>query len=386
MLYVAILVASVFLLIAFAVERLDRASGLPSVIVMIALGLVANPALRSMGMLVEGIDAVVPVAGTVGLVLIVLEGALDIQLRRERMKLAGTAFALAAIALLVYGVVFATIAVHALHLSYFHAAILATPLALISSAIAIPASRFLEARTREFVVYESSVSDILGVLVFFALIHSGATVHGFLTGLAGGGVLSLLLAVVCSVALVLVSTRATAHVRYVPLLAGLFALYAAGELLHLSPLIMVLLFGLMLNNRTALARLPGLAGAAGKISEHTVGEFKVLVQELTFAVRGFFFFLLGFSTNPQDFASKRAWAAAGLILLIVYGLRFAMLRPLGRELAASLTWVAPRGLITVLLYLDARHLLRLPGYLDGTVLLVVFLSAAALALARRRRA
>ena len=30
-----------------------------------------------------------------------------------------------------------------------------------------------------------------------------------------------------------------------PLLAGLFALYAMGKLLHLSPLIMVLFFGLL---------------------------------------------------------------------------------------------------------------------------------------------
>ncbi len=382
---VAILVASVFLLIAFAVERLDRASGLPSVIVMISLGLLARPALSSMGMLVRGIEAVVPAAGVVALVLIVLEGALDIQLRRERLELAVKAFASAAFALIFYGVVFAALAVRLLGLTYLQAAILATPLALISSAIAIPASRSLPAEAREFVVYESSTSDILGVLVFFALVHSNATVRGFLAGLAGGGALSLLLAAVCALALVAVSTRATAHVRYVPLLAGLFALYAAGELLHLSPLIMVLLFGLMLNNRAALARVPGFAHIAGQVSPQTVGEFKLLVQELTFAVRGFFFFVLGYSTNPTDFASARSWGAAALVLGVVYGARFAMLRPLGRSFAAALTWIAPRGLITAVLYLDARKIVHLPAYLDGTVLLVVFISAATLALARRPR-
>ena len=386
MIYVAILVAALFLLIAFAVEQLDRASGLPSVVVMIGLGLLAQPVLHAAGIVVRGIDAIVPVAGAVALVLIVLEGALDIELRRERLKLVATAFSMAALALVFYGTVFALIAVRVLNLTYLQGAILAVPLALISSAVAIPASRGLEERAREFVVYESSTSDILGVLVFFALVHSGATVRGFLTGLAGGGVLSLLLAVVCSVALVAISTRATAHVRYVPLLAGLFALYAAGELLHLSPLIMVLLFGLMLNNQVALARVPGLSSIAGRISEHTVGELKVLVQELTFAVRGFFFFVLGYATQPSDFASGRAWAAAAIVLVVIYGARFVMLRPLGRPLAARLTWLAPRGLITAVLYLDARHIMPLPAYLDGTVLLVVFLSAAALALARRRAA
>ena len=385
MIYVAILVASLFLLIAFAVERLDRASGVPSVIIMIALGLAARPALGMLGMLVKGIGAIVPAAGAVAFVFIVLEGALDIELKRERLKIAVTAFAMAAFALVFYGAVFAFLAARLLDLTYLQGALLATPLALISSSVAIPASRGLETHTREFVVYESSTSDILGVLVFFALVNSQSTVRGFLTSLAGGGLLSLLLAVACSLALVLVSTRPTAHVRYIPLLAGLFALYSAGQLLHLSPLIMVLLFGLMLNNPPVVARIPGLARLAEKISTTSVGEFKVLVQELTFAVRGFFFFLLGFSTQPADFASVRAWIAAALILIIIYGARFLMLRPLGRELSVPLIWIAPRGLITVVLYLDAQRMLHLPAYFDGTVVIVVFLSAAALVLPRRLR-
>ena len=60
-----------------------------------------------------------------------------------------------------------------------------------------------------------------------------------------------------------------------------------------------------------------------------------------------------------------------------------MLRPFGRTLSAELTWLAPRGLITTVLYLEARRTLHLPAYLDGTILLVVFLSAAALTLVRR---
>ncbi len=385
MVYVAILVASLFLLIAFAVERLDRASGLPAVIIMIGLGLLTQPVLQYLGVLVRGIGAIVPVAGAVALVLIVLEGALDIELKRERLRIALSAFTVVVLALVFYGAVFATLAVRLLGLTALQGALLATPLALISSSVAIPASRALDTQTREFVVYESSTSDILGVLAFFALQDSGGTARGFLTALAGGGALSLLLAVACSVALVLVSTRETAHVRYIPLLAGLFALYAAGELLHLSPLIMVVLFGLMLNNRTALARIPGLTRVAGRISEQTVGEFKVLVQELTFAVRGFFFFLLGYSTHLTDLGSPHAWVAAAVILIVIYGARFAMLRPFWRARTAALTWIAPRGLITVVLYLDARATLHLPAYLDGAVLLVVLLSAAVIALPRRQR-
>lgn len=383
MINVEILIASAFLLAAFAVERFERRTRVPSVLIMITLGLAAQLLLRSQGVLGAELTSMVPMAGAIALVLIVLEGALDIELRRERIKLAAQATAVAAGAFVLCAGAFILIATSALRLGYLQAAILATPFAVVSSAIAIPASQLLEQHTREFIVYESSVSDILGVLVFVALVNSAGTLRGFLTDLAGGGILSLILAVVCSLALVLVSTRARAHVRYIPLLAGLFALYAGGEMLHLSPLIMVLLFGLMLNNKTAIERVAALRTVAEKISPATVGEFKVLVQELTFAVRGFFFFLLGYSTNLVDFTVLRSWVAGAVILVIAYGVRYALLRAAGRQFAASLAWIAPRGLVTVVLYLEAVHKVALPAYLGGTVRLVVLLSAAVLALPRR---
>jgi cell volume regulation protein A len=381
--YVEILIASAFLLAAFAVERFERRTGVPLVIVMIALGLLAQPLLLSQGIVASELKSMVPIAGAIGVVLIVLEGALDIELRRERIKLAAKAAAMSVAAFLLCATAFVVIGTHALNLGYLQAAILATPFAVMSSAIAIPASQFLEEHAREFVVYESSVSDILGILVFIALVNSGGTLQGFLTDLAGGGMLSLILAFVFALALVVVSTRADAHVRYIPLLAGLFALYACGQLMHLSPLIMVLLFGLMLNNKEVLDRVPPLRGVAEKISPATVGEFKVLVQELTFAVRGFFFFLLGYSTNLSDFAVLRSWAACAVVLVIVYGVRQVLLRTLEPQLTASLAWIAPRGLLTVLLYLEAVRKVPLPGYLDGTVRLVVILSAIFVALSRR---
>lgn len=383
MISVGILIASAFLLAAFAVERFERRLRVPSVIVMIALGLLAQPLLRSMGVVTTELKTMVPIAGSIGLVLIVLEGALDIELRRERIKLAAKASTVAVAAFILCAAAFVLIAVHALHLGYVQAAILATPFAVISSAVAIPGSQSLERHAREFVVYESSVSDIFGVLIFIALVNSGGTLGGFLTDLAGGGILSLILAFVCSLALVLVSTRADAHVRYIPLLAGLFALYASGELLHLSPLLMVLLFGLMLNNKVVLEQLPGLNHVAERISPTTVGEFKVLVQELTFAVRVFFFFLLGYSTNLLDFTVLHSWAAAAAILLIAYGVRYVLLRMIEPQFTAALIWIAPRGLVTVLLYLEAAQKVSLPAFLNGTVRLVVILSVTVLALSSR---
>lgn len=381
MTYQAILIASLFLLAAFGIEWISRILRIPAVIVMIAAGFFSKPLLSSLGHSLDGLEVAVPIVGTVGLVLIVLDGALDIRLHRGRLAATTGAIAMAVGGLVSCAALIATAAVLALPLNFFQATILAIPFAVISSAVAIPSSHFLPVHGREFVVYESSVSDILGVLVFFALLNSDGSFGSVVRSLLGGGVLSLLLAVVCSVGLVLVLMRFDGHVRFIPLLAALFGLYAAGKLLHLSPLILVLLFGLTLNNPKLITRLRPLRGWMDDSYEATLSDFKVLVLELTFAVRGFFFILLGYWTDISDLATPHAWIAAGLVLSAAYAGRYAMLK-LGRHsLANSLTWIAPRGLITVLLFLSARDALPLPSYLSGTVVIVILISAALVAIA-----
>lgn len=382
MTYPAILSASLFLLIVFGVERICRLWGVPSVIVLVASGLIARPVLDSIGVQLTWAGMLVPIVGTIGLVLIVLEGALDIELKRERIRLIGATLFLAAAGFAVCVGVFASIALLVLELSPVQAVLLATPFAVISSAVAIPSSGFVPPKKREFVIYESSMSDIIGVLVFFSLLGSDGSIKGALLSLLGGGLLSLLLSLFCAAALMLVLLRVEGHIRFVPLLAGLFALYATGKLLHLSPLIMVLFFGLLLNKPTLVTRFRPFHDWVEADYETTLSEFKTLIVELTFVVRGFFFVLLGYWTDLSDLASPWAWLAAALVLLVIFGSRYALLRLTLRAAVGPLVWIAPRGLITVLLFLAAREAFAIPSYLDGAVMLVV-LGSSALILAAR---
>ena len=384
MAYSAILFASIFLVLAFAIERLSRVLRVPSVIVMIVVGLAAKPLLGSRGFALEGLEVVVPILGAIGLILIVLEGALDIELRRDRIRTAAGALNMAVAGFFFLVFFFGSIALLVLGLTPFQSALLAVPFAVISSAVAIPSSDFMPPRSREFVIYESSVSDILGVLVFFALLNSKGTLASVLAGLVGGGVLSLLLSIICAVGLMLVLVRIDGHIRFIPLLAGLFGLYALGELLHLSPLIMVLLFGLALNNPTLITRFRPLRNWVDESYDETLEAFKGLVLELTFAVRGFFFLLLGYWTELSSLAMLDAWLAAALVLVTIYVSRHFMLKASRHKRAAALTWFAPRGLITVLLFLSVKDALELPRYLDGTVVLVLLASSGLIAVARFR--
>jgi NhaP-type Na+/H+ or K+/H+ antiporter len=381
--YSTILSASLFLLMVFVVERVCRRFGIPSVLVLVASGLVAHPFLDSLGIQLTWAGLLVPIVGTIGLVLIVLEGALDIELKRERMPLIGTTLLLAISGFAVCILVFATAAHFALDLSPVQAVLVATPFAVISSAVAIPSSTFLTSDLRELVVYESSMSDIIGVLVFFSLLGSDGTITDALIALLGGGLLSLLLSLLCAVALMLVLLKVDGHIRFVPLLAGLFALYAIGKLLHLSPLVMVLFFGLLLNKPSLISNIRPFRYWVDKDYPSTLSEFKTLVVELTFAIRGFFFVLLGYWTNLSDLVLPRAWLAAVLVLAVIYGSRISILRLLlDIRAARSLGWIAPRGLITVLLFLQARETFPLPDYLNGAIMLVVLGSSMLILVAR----
>ncbi|MBA3033455.1 MAG: sodium:proton antiporter [Gammaproteobacteria bacterium] len=379
-----ILSASLFLLIAFGVERICRRWSVPSVLVLVAIGLIARPLLDSFDLQLTWAGRLVPIIGTIGLVLIVLEGALDIELRRERIGLIKSTLFLATAGFVICVVVFAMVAHLLLDLGPVHAVLLATPFAVISSAVAIPSSAFLPRKEREFVVYETSMSDIIGVLVFFSLLGSDGSIKGALLTLLGGGVLSLLLSILCAVALMLVLLRVEGHIRFVPLLAGLFVLYSAGKLFHLSPLIMVLFLGLLLNKPSLVTRFRPFHNWVGDDYDATLSELKTVVVELTFVVRGFFFVLLGYWTDLSDLVSPWAWLVAAFALAVIFGSRFALLRLMQMNPAAAgaLGWIAPRGLITVLLFIHAREAFVLPSFLNGAVILVVLASSALILVAR----
>lgn len=384
MTYQTILIASLFLLGLYALERTCRAHALPSVIAFLAAGLLGRPLLEHLGVSLDWADALVPVLGTVGLVMIVLEGALDMELRRDRLPLLAATFASATLGFLLCLLPLAWLSAWLLELTPVQALLLATPFAVISSAVAIPASALLAPENREFVIYESAMSDILGVMVFFALLGAEGGVTSALGNLAEGGLVSLPVSIACALALTWMLHRVTGAIRFVPLLAGLFALYAAGKLLHLSPLLMVLLLGLFLNNPHLLRRLPAFRAGLEAPYRETLGRFHSLVAELTFVVRGFFFVLLGYWTDPASFAHPAAWGAALAALILVYASRYPLLRLLrsGAD-AGILVWMAPRGLITVLLFLTARESLNIPDYFSGAVLLLVLASALLMLRARR---
>lgn len=367
----AILAASALLLFAYALEHFGRRFRLPTVVLLIVAGLIARQILEALGLRFHWVDPIVPVIGTLGLILIVLEGALDLEVTRERQGLIITALASSLLGFLATLAAFALLFRFVLHFATPNAMLAAIPFAVISSAVAIPSALGLPDRPREFVVYESSLSDILGVLVFYAWLSSEGSLEGFALDLFGGGAISLIVAVAAAVALWFFVNQIVGHVRFLPLLAGLVCLYAIGKELHLSPLIIVLVCGLLINNPHLITWHAKLRALHTDGYGQTLREFKGLVAELTFASKSFFFLLLGYWTDVQQMMSVEAWLISIVGIAIIVASRFVILKLLGQDAVAQLVWIAPRGLITVLLFLSARDTGRLEAFPFGAVMLVV---------------
>ncbi len=382
----AILAASALLLLAYVIEIVGRRLRLPAVVLLIASGIVGRQVLDSLGLALGWVDPIVPIIGTIGLILIVLEGALDLDVSRERTRLVVTS---ATSAMLGFALVLAgltSLFAVTLPFSPAVAALAAIPFAVISSAVAIPSATGLAPQPREFVIYESSLSDILGVLVFYSWLDADGSIVQFAGDLFGGGALSLVAALFAAVGLYVLINRIEGHVRFLPMLAGLVCLYAIGKALHLSPLVLVLICGLLLNNPHLIAWLPRVRAIAHPEYDRTLQEFKGLVAELTFATKSFFFLLLGYWTELAEMKIWQAWALAGGAVLLIYSTRYAVLRLLRQADADRLLWIAPRGLITVLLFISAAETKKIDAFPFGTVMLVVLATSSLTALAHRSRA
>jgi potassium/hydrogen antiporter len=381
----ALLVLAGLFVFAYLLEVLGRRTRIPGVVLLIAAGMIARGVLDRVGLELRFVEPLLPVVGTIGLILIVLEGALDLEVRRDRALLIARSSGAALTGYLVTLAVFAWLFIRLLGYDWPVAVLAAMPFAVISSAVAIPSATGLPDDEREFVVYESSLSDIIGVLVFYAWLGADGSTDVFVADLVGGGGMSLVAAIAAALGIFFLINRIEGHIRFVPLLAGLLLLYAAGKLLHLSPLILILVCGLLLNNPRLLEWNSWLRSMHRPRYDSTLSEFKGLVAELTFSVKSVFFIMLGYWTDVREMADWRVWAIALVMVGVIYSSRAGILRLLGVKEAARLVWLAPRGLITVLLFLTASDTGRLSGFPFGAVMVVVLATALATGLSHRSR-
>jgi NhaP-type Na+/H+ or K+/H+ antiporter len=363
---------SLAVILSYLFDLAARATKVPSVLMLLLSGIALRQGADYFDFTLGIPKVVLEIFGIIGLIMIVLEGALDLKISRDKAPLIRRSFLAAALILVVQSVVIGLILHFWLRVSFQSCLVNAIPLSVISSAIAIPSVANLWGEKQEFIVYESTFSDILGIMFFnFALqsnFAQGASVITF-----GADVLAVLVvAVLSTAALAFLLDRIRLHVKFFLILAFLILLYSIAKKLHLSSLVLVLAFGLAVNNAEQFLKGALRRWFRPERLAEEVHQLRSITAESAFLIRTFFFLLFGFSITLSNVLNPQLLLQGVLIVAALTAIRYVYLRYIARTDLIPELFIAPKGLITVLLFysIPQQHLI---GEVSENILFVVIL-------------
>ena len=372
-----IIEASVIVILSFWFNGISKKTSIPSVLMLIVLGVVLQYAYRFItGQEVDFASALttpLAVLGTVGLIMIVLEAALELKLSRDKLIPILKSMAIALIGLVASAWVAALIIDQFIpDMTMQSAWIYATPLSILSSAIIIPSVSGLPEAKKEFHIYESTFSDIMGIMMFYFLVGGlNPAEDSGVAGFAGNFALTLVIAIVASYAILLIFQQIKSQAKLFLLIAVLLLLYGVGKAFHLSALIIILIFGLVIANVKLF--FPGKMRVfleKEKMAQ-IYHELHIITLETAFVVRTFFFVIFGLTIVISSLFDFKVALVSILILISIYGLRFLILRAfIGKDILPQL-FIAPRGLITVLLFYAIPKEAEIASFESGILLFVI---------------
>jgi len=196
--------------------------------------------------------------------------------------------------------VFSFILVRFMGFSWRESLLNTIPLGIISSSIAIPSASMLRTNDKEFVVYESSFSDIFGIMIFDFILLSQGSIGGGIFKFALNGIFTIIIALISTAALGYLLHKTSYHVNYVIILTSLILIYSLAKLINLPALLLVLIFGLVLSNNKFLETDFIKRFIDFPKFRNDITSFKKILGELTFIVRSFFFLMFGYYVQVNN--------------------------------------------------------------------------------------
>ncbi|MCB9245636.1 MAG: cation:proton antiporter [Flavobacteriales bacterium] len=373
--YELIIAGSGAIVLSYVYGELAKRTNIPSVLMLIVTGIVIG---QLYPVNQESLFQPLEVLGIIGLIMIVLEGALDLELSKEKLPLIRKSLIVASL-----GIVGSMIAIgfplyYLFEMSIGQSLLYATPLSVISSAIVIPSVNNLKGDKKEFLIYESCISDILGIMVFYFIIglsespNKANAVADFALNL----ILTIVISVMSGLGLVILFKYIRTSVKIFLFIAILILLYAVEKMLHLSPLILILFFGLMLKNHELVFR-GRLANLATRMELRLMERnFHIITRETAFVLRTFFFIVFGLSMVLESLLDVLSLAISVLITASIYFVRRLLIRKNFKEGSEYvLLTMAPRGLITVLLYYSIPAEFKTSQFPESILLFIILFTS-----------
>jgi len=357
--YTVLIILSTLVIFSYLFDLVASKTKLPSVLLLLMLGIGLRIIVDKFQIHTYNFLQILPTLGTVGLILIVFEGSLELKYAKEKNKVIKGAF-LSAFLILIATVAVITFIIYQITGSDLYLCFVnAIPFSVISSAIAIPSVAGIQNKSKEFVIYESSFSDILGIILLnFAVSNRHITIGSF-GQLAVNTILILLLSVVACITLIYLMGKLRHHIKFFLIISILIMVYAISQSFHLSALVLILSFGLFLNNADTIRHAWFRSKFIYKNLSNDLIQLHQLSAETAFIIRTFFFVIFGFTMNIYQLNDFDTIANGLIILGCIYVIRFSYLYFFKREHIFPVGFVTPRGLISILLYYNLPQHMKL---------------------------
>ena len=374
--YTEAIAISLVVIISYIFSAISKKTGIPSVLLLILLGFGAQQFLLKIEVdLSELIMEALELLGIIGLIMIVLEAALDLKLEKGKRPILVKSLIVALLSLVLTTLAIAQTLHYFVIDDFYKAMMYAVPLSILSSAIIIPSVAGLVPIKKEFMIYESTFSDILGIMFFYFLIGSAdSETTGEVVGEVSGSILiTVALSLIISYGMVLLLQNLQSKVKLFFLISVLVLLYAVGKMFHLSSLLIIMVFGLVLNNSELFfkGRLKSLLKKESLT--RILEDFHIVTMESAFVVRTFFFVIFGMTLDFSGLSDLTAIYISLAILAITFSIRYAMLKGIVRKNIFPIVWIAPRGLITILLFFSIPATFQDESF-NSSILLIVILA------------
>jgi len=364
----------VLLLIAYVFDLTSSKTKVPSVILLLLLGWSVRQLTLWFDIQVPDFSPILPALGTIGLILIVLEGSLELELNKSKFGLIRQSFFGALLPMIALAFLLAFAFKYFGHFGLKDSLTNAIPFCVISSAIAIPSVRNLSSHNREFVIYESSLSDILGVLIFnFLALNETVDTNSF-AHFALQLLIITIVSFIATIGLSFLLNKIEHHIKFVPIILLVVLIYAVSKIYHLPGLIFILLFGLSIGNLDELKQFKWIEKFKPDELNKEVNKFRELTIEGAFLVRALFFLLFGFLIETTEVLNTDTLLWALAIVFFIFAFRTIQLK-LSKLPLQPLLFIAPRGLITILLFLSIEPAHSISLVNESLIIQVIILTA-----------
>jgi len=188
---------------------------------------------------------------------------------------------------------------------------------------------------------------------------------------AGNIVLAIVISAVASLILLYMLTRIRVNLKFFLVFAILALVYSTGEMVNIPSLLIVLVFGMLLNNSKLLLRGRFKRLATPAFMEDILNLMRSITAETSFLIRTFFFILFGYTINLQLLIVPQVILLGSLIVGILFLVRFLYLRFVLRANLLPELFLMPRGLVTILLFYSIPAQKSMSSFNVGVLFFVV---------------